>query len=241
MDRNRKKTGTEIGISHRKNVLVWSEGVPVSCCLPCGLNWFSGAAEDISTNSLSPRTAGLPSVPRAAWPLISQHYPEWVRKSLAKCFQEASGIQFSRDYWFHPQHCGQCCSLALLFSCVKPLSSSAFSWLSVVNISALWIFQASLLISLLDLLRETPISRRCWVCVVWPFIYLQTLGIGLDKIRSSTGPKQFEDAPFCVDRWLELRVRHARIQSWFPSVRYTWHCSEMLISKILWLRWWGLS
>lgn len=123
--------------------------------------------------------------------------------------------------------------LALLFSCVEPLSSSAFSWLSVVNISALWVFQASLLISLLDLLRETPISRRCWVCVVCPFIYLQTLGIGLDKLRFSTGPKQFEDAPFCVDRWLELRVHPTRIQSW---LWYTWHCSEMLISKILWLR-----
>lgn len=44
------------------------EGVPVSCCLPCGLNWFSPAVEDISTNSLSLHTAGFSSVSQAALP-----------------------------------------------------------------------------------------------------------------------------------------------------------------------------
>lgn len=101
------------------------EGVPDSCLLPGGLNWFSRAAEDISTNSLSPHTAGLSSVSQAALPLIGQHYPEGLRKSLAKSIQEASGMLSPSTLsvaW-----------LALSFSYIESLCSSAFLCFKVIT------------------------------------------------------------------------------------------------------------
>lgn len=76
-------------------------------------------------DSLSPHTAGLSSVSEAALPLIGQHYPEGLRKSLAKSIQEASGMLSPSTL--------SVARPALSFSYVESLCSSVFLCFKVIT------------------------------------------------------------------------------------------------------------
>lgn len=156
------------------------------------MNWVSRAAEDISTDSLSPHKAGLSSVSQAALPLIGQHYPEGLRKSLAKSIQEASGMLSPSKLsvaW-----------LALPFSYVESLCSSAFLCFKVIT-SELPGYSRSPLIKLSgSATRNFHELEMLGVHARVSFYPFEKTDDYLGKQRSDPGPKSYEDA-LSVSKW----------------------------------------
>lgn len=158
---------------------------------------------------MSPHTAGLSGVSETALPLIGQHYPEGLRKSLAKSIQEASGMLSPSTL--------SVARLAFSFSYVESLCSSAFLCFKVITSELPGYSRSSLNKLSGSATRNFHELEMLGVHGVSFYSFAKTDDY-LGKQRSDPGPKSYEDAPFCV----EVRVHHTRIQLEFPIGQYTW-------------------